>query len=737
MNKLIVLLSIAVSLCLSATEAGQWTAGRLEEKIVVDGKLDEFAWQTALWGGSFIVHSSFDLANKETEAAFLWDDQGLYVGVRAWETELAAGSGGTTVRDQGIFTNDRIEFFLKQGDAYRQYVVNSLGTQYDSQGKDSSADWRWEAACGTADGNRREFEVFLPWEATGLSGSAGEVFQFILARYAKSADELSIWCPWFGGFHDAPQLFPQMTLGKNLSGNLKVEPVGLRSTPAVFAFAEVENIAADAYGLRIVREDGTELDLGFHRVTEKVALPADLPPGRHFLSFSVVCGGEVVYTQRLPWVVEVPKSVPEVPPFTAELVQPWFETEGEVVLEYTNHGGFPQAEWRIADADGTVLSQGAETLAAGGRLVFPLPEAIGDYVLLLNVSGKELRLEFTRAEVLGEPRRWFAVGPGGVFLKDGKEKCFPLIYYAIEWDDLRYAKNLAPDLVISGSDHWSRVKGPDPVVVERNLGCLNLCKSLDLPVALMICNDFRRGEDDFASLRYAVARLKNHPALAAWYLADEPALYQTDPAVLEKAAAIIHEIDPLHPIIGCEVKTGKFKTYQGAFDCFGVDPYPGFPGGDLGKVDDFITVMQRDVPPDKFQFVILQGFGKPFNDRHPNRDETFNMTLQVLASGVDGICWWMIGFIKEEPAAYREMAEMVHFLKPYLIEGQCKTIRQGSVVIGVRPGMVVAVNKAAVPARATLPVGPTSKAWKQLGNVSLYGTKLELGPHGGAIWLLK
>ena len=115
MNKLIVLSLTAVSLCLLAAEPVKWTAGRLDEEIVVDGRLDETAWQNALWGGSFTVHNSFELATKETEAAFLWDDQGLYVGVRAWETELAAGSGGTTARDQGIFTNDRIELFLKRG----------------------------------------------------------------------------------------------------------------------------------------------------------------------------------------------------------------------------------------------------------------------------------------------------------------------------------------------------------------------------------------------------------------------------------------------------------------------------------------------------------------------------------------------------------------------------------------------------------------------------------------------
>ena len=46
-----------------------------------------------------------------------------------------------------------------------------------------------------------------------------------------------------------------------------------------------------------------------------------------------------------------------------------------------------------------------------------------------------------------------------------------------------------------------------------------------------------------------------------------------------------------------------------------------------------------------------------------------------------------------------------------MVEGKCETVRQGSIVIGVRPGVVVAVNKATVSARAPLSFAPKSKAW--------------------------
>ncbi len=723
---------------LPAAEPASWTAGCRNGEIQIDGKLDEAAWRDALWGGSFTLHGSFDLGTKETEAAFLWDAQGLYIGVRAWDTDLAPGSTGSTVRDLGLFNNDRIELFLKQGDAYRQYVVNSLGTQYDSLGTEPSADWRWESACAVADGNRREYEVFIPWESAGIDGKYGAEFQFIIARYAKSSDELYVWNPWFGGFHHAPERFPKMVLGENLSANLKVDPVALRGAPAKFAFAETSECAADGYELAVLSEDGAESALGSHAMTDAVEIPGELPAGNYFLQFSIFRNGEIVYTQQIPRTVEGPApEPPEVRPFFAELVQPWFENETEIVLEYANNGWFETAEWRIADADGQVLDSGSVALDEAGRIIFPMPEANGDYKLLIEAGSESLQLDFTKADPVGEPRQWFAVGEDGALLKDGTERFFPLIYFALVNEDIPAAGQLGADFVISGADHWHLTQGPDPVVVERNLTWLDRGQGNDMPIALMICNDFRNGADDYASLRYAVARMKNHPYLAAWYLADEPALYATDPAVLEKAAAIIHEIDPIHPVVGCEVKPKTFKKYQGAFDMFGIDPYPGFPGGDLAKVDEFIVAMQRDVDPDKFQFVILQGFGQPFNDEHPKRDESFNMMLQVLSSGADGICWWMLEVMRKEFDGYREMAEILAELKPLLDAGEVETIRQGSVMIGIRPGMIIAVNKSRAPAKAVLPFEPGTEIWKQGGEVSLNGVNLQLGPIAGCIWLLE
>ncbi len=716
---------------LPAAEPMRWTAGRLDGVIRIDGRLDEPAWQNAIQGGSFAVHGSYSLAEKETEAIFLWDQKGLYAGVRAWETDLTPGSSGTTVRDSGVFDDDHIELFLKSGESYRHYAVTSLGVQYDALGKDSSADWQWEAACDTADGNRREFEIFIPWEAAGFTGTPGGSFQFLIARFAKSIDELSVWQPWFGGFHDAPELFPEMILGENPSGNFKVDPIGLQQIPAVFAFAEPGDCNADGYELRI-----SPLDPMYGDMTARMVIPQILPPDKYFLRFSVFCNGEAVYIQNIPWLIEAPEVPPEELPFFAELVQPWFENETEVVLDYVNGGGFESAEWRIADADGQALDSGSVPLEEAGKIFFPMPETNGDYKLQISSGTENLQLDFTKAEPVGTPRQWFAVGGDGILLKDGTEPVYPLIYYALSYDDMVFARKIGADLFIAGSDWWHSVEGPAPGIVKQNLGTLDLAGGLGIPVAAMICNTFR-GKKDFASLRYTVARMKNHPYLAAWYLADEPALYKTDPAVLEKAAEIIHEIDPVHPIIGCEVKTQKFGEYQRAFDMFGVDPYPGFPGGNLGKVDEFIAVMERDVDPDRFQFVILQGFGKPFSARHPNRDETLNMVLQVLASGADGICWWTLEHIRQEPDGYLEMAEIINSLKPLLAEGNVETIRQGDVIIGLRPGMMIAVNKSAAPAKIFLPYAPETEIWKQAGEVSLSGTNLKLGPQAACIWLLK
>lgn len=76
---------------------------RARQPIVMDGKLDD-------WDGAFVTPLNAthpDFANRATQIYYLWDDQALYVAVRAMDTNPTHISG-----DNALYDGDAVEFYL-------------------------------------------------------------------------------------------------------------------------------------------------------------------------------------------------------------------------------------------------------------------------------------------------------------------------------------------------------------------------------------------------------------------------------------------------------------------------------------------------------------------------------------------------------------------------------------------------------------------------------------------------
>jgi Carbohydrate family 9 binding domain-like len=163
----------------------QYTCVRTAAAPVIDGRLDEAAWQRAAWTADF-VDIEGDRKPKprfRTRAKMLWDDQFLYIAAEMEEPHLWA-----TYRqhDSVIFHENDFEVFLDpDGDTldYFEFEINVLNTGWDlhlnkpyrHKGK---ADNGWEMpglrtavfADGTinqpADRDRGwTVELALPWSA--------------------------------------------------------------------------------------------------------------------------------------------------------------------------------------------------------------------------------------------------------------------------------------------------------------------------------------------------------------------------------------------------------------------------------------------------------------------------------------------------------------------------------------------------------------------------------------------
>lgn len=105
-----------------------YKAHRVEIAPVIDGKLDDEAWQNASRSSSFVdlVHGS--PAKFDTRAAVLWDDRFLYVAYWIEEPKVAAT---LTKRDAPIYQDNDVELFIAGRDGYYEFEINALATIYE------------------------------------------------------------------------------------------------------------------------------------------------------------------------------------------------------------------------------------------------------------------------------------------------------------------------------------------------------------------------------------------------------------------------------------------------------------------------------------------------------------------------------------------------------------------------------------------------------------------------------
>jgi len=100
---------------------------------VIDGVLDDAAWQTAPWTGEFvdIEGPTKPIPHLATRAKMAWDDTYFYVAAEMEEPHVWAT---LTERDAVIYHDNDFEVFIDpDGDNHQYYEleINALGTEWD------------------------------------------------------------------------------------------------------------------------------------------------------------------------------------------------------------------------------------------------------------------------------------------------------------------------------------------------------------------------------------------------------------------------------------------------------------------------------------------------------------------------------------------------------------------------------------------------------------------------------
>lgn len=131
-----IILFVALHSVIAAnSQVRQYQSAKISDgSITIDGFFKEKEWDSAEWQGNFIQREPYDSAapSEKTEFKILYDDNNLYVAIKAWDSEPAKIERRLTRRDQ--FEGDLVAVGF---DSYADkltafaFVVNAAGVKSD------------------------------------------------------------------------------------------------------------------------------------------------------------------------------------------------------------------------------------------------------------------------------------------------------------------------------------------------------------------------------------------------------------------------------------------------------------------------------------------------------------------------------------------------------------------------------------------------------------------------------
>ena len=127
----------------------------IQEAPVLDGLLNEQAWQDAPVTGEFVQRDPDEgmPVSERTEVRALYDQENLYFGIRCFDSQADGILATELRRDNGFANDDSFTVVLDTFHDHRNaflFKINPAGTQYDAliteEGRDVNADWdeKWE-----------------------------------------------------------------------------------------------------------------------------------------------------------------------------------------------------------------------------------------------------------------------------------------------------------------------------------------------------------------------------------------------------------------------------------------------------------------------------------------------------------------------------------------------------------------------------------------------------------------
>ena len=242
----------------------------------------------------------------------------------------------------------------------------------------------------------------------------------------------------------------------------------------------------------------------------------------------------------------------------------------------------------------------------------------------------------------------------GKFVINGKKRIIIGMYHT-DQNDYAIVKQAGINTVI--------IKSYEP---DKAVAALNSISELGLGV---ICTIGGGGQTrgNISRIEPVVRAVKDHNALLAWDLMDEPTRKGVGPREIGWYNRWVHSISPDVPTVVNSCGPDTFADFASTVDVFSVDPYPmytwadyGLDNADFAQVHQWMSLAKENALPGRGFFGVVECFTFDRQKQPvPDERQLRNMVFQVLASGASGVFYYSL----REPGWYLPKEPLFEYIK--------------------------------------------------------------------------
>ena len=173
------------------------------ESPVIDGILDDPAWENANWDDNFVQFIPYEKTEPTEKTAFkvIYDDKNLYIAIRAYDAEPSKIVRRLSRRDEGIHDSDYVIVSIDSYHDYRtayEFAVTTAGCKTDiayyENGKAWDVSWNpvWYVAT-SVDESGWTAEMCIPFSQLRFPNREEQIWGMQIIRCIHRKQEYIQW----------------------------------------------------------------------------------------------------------------------------------------------------------------------------------------------------------------------------------------------------------------------------------------------------------------------------------------------------------------------------------------------------------------------------------------------------------------------------------------------------------------------------------------------------------------